>query len=64
MEAFEKNCSQNMRQKIEEAERLLKESHNKEMMQMIEKIQSQYIEIKEHENIVQRELDREHNSRL
>lgn len=31
---------------------------------MIEKIQSQYIEIKEHENIVQRELDREHNSRL
>ena len=57
MEGFEQVCSENMQKKIEEVERALQDQHQREMQSMAERLelhyQTNYIEIKEHESIVQ-----------
>ena len=53
MEAFKKGCSDNMRRKIEEVEFVLKENHSNEINSIIEKFRRDYIEIREHEKIMQ-----------
>lgn len=56
MVSYEQICSQNMHKKIEEVEFQLKDMHSKEIRSITERIEhfykTNYIEIKEHENIV------------
>ena len=57
MEGFERVCADNMHKKIEEVERSLHDQHTREMQSLTERVelhyQTNYIEIKEHESIVQ-----------
>ena len=75
MEQFERNCAENMRLKITEAELMLKDNHRQEvnlivdrhrseMNNLMEQMQSQYMPINEHETIVQQELDNVHDNQL
>ena len=60
MEGFEQVCAENMQKKIEEVERSLQEHHARELQSLAERVemhyQANYVEIKEHEAIVQEQL--------
>ena len=63
MVSYEQICSQNMQKKIEEVEFQLKDMHQKELRSVSERIEhfykSNYIDIKEHEAILQDQLAKE-----
>jgi hypothetical protein len=64
MEAFERGCSDNMRRKIEEVEFVLRDNHKNEINSVIEKFRRDYIEIREHEMIMQQQMDKDHETNL
>lgn len=64
MEAFERGCSDNMRRKIEEVEFVLRDNHKNEINSVIENFRRDYIEIREHEMIMQQQMDKDHETNL